>query len=367
MKLPKNRESGQALIMALILLALGSLLVVPLLGHTYTNLGYHQSIECKTVGSYTADSGVEYVLCKLYNKPGLYIDNPLQEGFTLNNRSVNVTAEYQGEGIYKVTSVATGGGCGSTKITCYINLSAGAFAFVISSKDSMTLEKVVVDSSPDPDEGNIHSNGNIDLVGGQVLVNGSASAVGAITGEEITGMRTPGSSEVAFPGDYSALYEQMAKEGGPPHTGDLELKAGDHYLGPLYIDGNLYVKPSANVTLEGTVYVTGSILVENARFEGREQVAAEGDVTIHSGSYASEYIPIITAVYGNIELNGAKVDAVVYAPNGTVTCRGNIEVYGAVGGKDVWIENASIIYAEELHGREDIPGGELHTIAYSFS
>ena len=70
MKIMKNRESGQALVLALILLALGSLIIVPGLNLSTISLKYHQTIESKTLEGYSADAGVEYALCKLYNDPG---------------------------------------------------------------------------------------------------------------------------------------------------------------------------------------------------------------------------------------------------------------------------------------------------------
>ncbi|GAJ00597.1 unnamed protein product, partial [marine sediment metagenome] len=59
MNLLKNGQSGQALVMALVLLALGSLLVVPILDLAGTSLNYHQVIEKDTLETYSADSGVE--------------------------------------------------------------------------------------------------------------------------------------------------------------------------------------------------------------------------------------------------------------------------------------------------------------------
>ena len=368
MKLPKNRQSGQALVMALILLALGGLIMVPVLSHSFTNLGYHQTVECKTVNTYTADSGVEYVLCKLYSQPGAYTEDPLQEGFTLNNRSVNVTAEYVGGGVYKVNSVASGGGCGSTGITCYVNLSAGSFSYALAGKNLVTLENALVESSPESGEGNIYSNGNIDLVGGKVLVNGDASAVGTITGQVIAGDRDEGSDPLAFPGDYSGLYEQMAKEGGT-HPGDLTLQEGTHYLGPRYIDGNLEIKPNTTVILEGVVYVAGTMVVDNGRLEGEENICAEGDIELNGGGWGSggsDIIPVFTSAHGDITLQGPVVNAVVWAPEGDVSVT-NMFLWGAVGGINVSVTNAAVYWATQLSGREDLPGGELHTISYSYS
>ncbi len=364
MKLLKSKESGQTLIMALILLALGSLLVVPLLNHSFTNLKYHQSIECKTLNSYSADSGVEYVLVKLYGNPGVYTETPLQESFTLNNRTVDVTAEYQSGGVFKITSTASGGGCGSARITAYVNQGSGSFAFAIAAKNSIRLEKTVTDSGPDPGDGDIYSNGNIDLVGGNVLVNGDASAVGTITGQTVTGIVIPGTSPINFPGDYSGLYETMAREGAI-YNESLTLHGGTIYFGPAYIDGDLTVEPNTIVILEGTVYVTGGITVNNGRFEGEQNMVAEGNIAINGGGISSMLVPILTSVSGDITLQGPVVNAVVYAPNGTVTLT-NIQLYGAVGGNTVTTSLAAITYAQELHGRVDVPGGLLHTLSYSY-
>jgi len=381
MKLPKNRESGQALVMALILLGLGSLLVVPMLSQGFTSLKYHHLIECKTVNSYSADAGVEYALCKLYNNPGGYVDTSLDESFTLNNRTVNVTAEYQGGGIYKITSTASGGGCGSTTITAYVNLSAGAFTFVIAAKDYMSLELVTVDSLPDPNEGNIHSNGNIAL-GGNVLVKGDASAVGTITGGTVTGMVTAGAPEVAFPGDYSELYKTMAREVGT-YIGDVTLTGGtleNPIIFPsatypyAYIQGNLTISPNSFVRLTSTVYVTGTIAMKpGSLLDGEENILAEQSITIEGGAVRSNRIPVVTstgtsssAIYCSGSGANVVMNAVLYAPNGGVVITGKAELYGAVGGKTVDINNATITYAKELQGRQDLPGGELATISYSF-
>lgn len=354
------------MVMALILLAVGSLLVVPMLNQSFTNLGYHQSTECRTLTTYSADSGVEYVLCKLYNAPGAYTEEDLNESFNLNDRTVNVTAEYTGGGIYKITSVASGGGCGSTTIVPYVNLSAGSFAFAIAAKDYMHIDNTTVDSLPDPGEANIHSNGNIDLVGALTVVNGDASAVGTISGQDkVTGIVTEGSAEITFPGDYSELYEMMAREGGT--SGSL-LITESQSLGPLYIDGNLKVE-AATLILEGTVYVTGMISVENGNLDGEQAVVAEGNIGIEQGAVRSGIIPLIicTKVDGEIYSEwGTTVDGVLYAPYGSIRLENGVNLYGAAGGKTVNIQDCTITYAKELQGRQDLPGGELTTISYSY-
>ena len=383
MKLLKSRESGQTMVIALILLAVGSLLVVPMLNQSFTNLGYHQSIECRTLTSYSADAGMEYVLCKLYNAPGAYTDpdNPLQESLTLNDRTVNVFAGYTGGGIYKITSVASGGGCGSTTIEAYVNLSAGSFAFAVASKTQMTITSNTMVATTDPKGANIHSNGDISLESG-TTIEGNAYAVGTINVASSTVWTvTPDSPPVNFPGDYSELYKTMAQEIGSytPPSGTLTLDGGtpenpiifpsDTTYPYAYIQGNLTIWTNSYVRLTSTIYVTGTIEMKpGSRLDGTENILAEGDIDITGGGYTSTLIPVLISKDGNIDCKGPGqiINAVVYAPNGTVTLQAGIQFYGAVGGNIVNITNSTVTYAAELQGRQDLPGGELTTISYIY-
>jgi len=364
MKLFKKRESGQALIMALILLALGSLLVLPLLRQSFTNLGYHQSIECQTLNSYSADAGIVYATAKIYMNPGTYLETPLDVSFELNGRTVNVTADYQGGGLFSVNSTASGGGCGRTKIVSYINISVGAFAYAVAGKNSISISNAIIDSTPDPGEAHIYSNGDISITG--VLVNGDAFAVGEITkGKEyIAGEIEEGADALQFPSVYDQLYKNIAQEGGN-WTGDWVKSGGTHYVGPLYITGDLDVKPGTTVILEGPLYVVGDIKVNDGHLDGKEHILTEGNVDITGGGYGSESIPVITSLYGYIDLVGPVVDAVLYAPEGQVRVQ-NCQLFGAMGGVDCIVSNAIIAYSQSLHGRQDLPGSELFPLTYGY-
>jgi len=56
----------------------------------------------------------------------------------------------------------------------------------------------------------------------------------------------------------------------------------------------------------------------------------------------------------------------VYAPNGSVTVSNVFYLNGALGGNTVDVDNSFIYYSESLRGREDLPGGLLYTISYSY-
>ncbi|GAH23136.1 unnamed protein product, partial [marine sediment metagenome] len=240
------------------------------------------------------------------------------------------------------------------------------FAYVIAAKNNIRLENSTINSLPEEGHGDIRCNWDIDLVGGNVTVNGSAYAVDTIDGDTIT-VQPPheGASKILFPGDYSGLYESMSKEKDDIRVGDLVITE-NQTLGPVHITGNLTVEAKATVTLTGTVYVTGRIAVNNACFEGEENVVAEGNITISQGAIGAANIPLFTSVNGDITLQGTLVCAVVYAPNGIVTVSNVDYLFGAVGGDTVIVDKATIIYAQELQGRDDLPGGLLYTISYSY-
>ena len=366
MKLFKNRESGQVLIMALMLLAVGSLLVIPLLRSSFTNLGYHQSIECQTLNSYSADAGLVYARTKIYTNPGTYIDTPLNESFELNGRTVNVIAKYHGGGVFSVNSTASGGGCGRTKIVSYINISLGAFSYAVAGINSITVSNAIIDSTPDPGHADIYSNSDISITGMVSLVNGNAFAVGSVTKgiEKITGTVTEGAGVLQFPSVYDELYRNIAQEGGN-WTGDLTYSGGTHYVGPLYITGDLIVQPGTTVILEGPLYVVGDVKVNQGHIDGEEHILCEGNVNITGGGYGSETIPVIVAITGYIDLVGPVVDAVLYAPEGQVRVQ-LCQLFGAMGGADSIVSNAFIRYAQSLHGRQDLPGSELFPLTYSY-
>ncbi|MBA7656254.1 hypothetical protein ES703_64174 [subsurface metagenome] len=243
----------------------------------------------------------------------------------------------------------------------------------------MTIENATVNAD-EPGGANIHSNGNIDLIDKKVLVDGNASAVGTITGETITGMITCPSPPIQFPGDYSELYKAMAQEVGT-YNGDLTLSGGTLenpiiFPGPdheyAYIDGDLTIWTGSFVRLTSTIYITGSLTMKpGSLLEGRENILAEQNIEIGGGAYVSDLVPVIICKNGDIACKSGGpgsdiINAVVYAPNGNVEITVGAILYGAVGGKTVLIKNAVITYAAELHGRQDLPGGELATISYSY-
>ena len=93
-----NSQRGQALILVLIALALGSLLITPTLGYVNTGLLESSISEEALLEQYAADAAVEYGLWQLkYNVDGLTDqldpENPSSDTITVNGIEVPITTE----------------------------------------------------------------------------------------------------------------------------------------------------------------------------------------------------------------------------------------------------------------------------------
>ena len=160
MRFLKHRESGQALILVLILLALGGLMVVPALDFVGTSLNYDKTIEKKADEYHAADAGVHYALRKLLNSPTAFGSQQLP--LEVNDRTVSICAENVSGPIYKVISTATTEGGSSTTITSHVRINTTPFDFGMASLDGdISMSGNAEVTSLVPSDGDIYSNGNI--------------------------------------------------------------------------------------------------------------------------------------------------------------------------------------------------------------
>ena len=377
MKLLKNRESGQVLIMALLMLGIGGLLTVPSLNLASTGLKYHQVVERNTLEIYTADSGVEYAVCKLSNNPEEYKTNPLEHSFTINARTVHVTAEYYMSNVYKITSTATSGSGSSTSIVSYVSMIASPFDYGMAATDGdINLSgHTEVTSPPDLFQGNIYANGAINLSGkaevlgdatatGEVTLKGSAS----ITGDVVENLGTP----LFFAEIDTSPYLGEA-DNGTLIEGDLHISGGGYYeLGPAHITGSLTITANTVVKLTGTVWVDGSITMDgNTRIEGPGTLVAVGDIWVTGNAKLTiDNIPLIISTNGDITVTGNSwTSAILHAPNRGVTLSGDSKVCGAVVGQSITGQgNNEVEYLPELRGRDDLSiAGGVYVISYTIN
>lgn len=365
MKSLRSGEAGQALVMALILLALGAVLVVPTLNLAFTSIKYHEIIEGKTLESYSADSGVHYALAKLRDDPAGYRIQRLDHTFTINDRTVKVIAEYQGDNVYKITSVATSANGKSTTIECCASATSGLFQHVAVSNGKMEIKYTTIDSAPVSGEANLFSNG--DFVMANSYLYGSVDVLGTIDISEslITGDVTQSGEPYELPPVDTEFWQDQAELGGT-HPGDLNIKdAVDMPLGPLYITGNLQIQDSS-IILVGTVYVVGTVQVQASTLVGSEALIAESSVTLQTGAYDTENIPLIMSVNSTILCQaGSIVKAILYAPLDRLTLQGT-ELYGSAVGKEVTFKDSFLTYVSEVQAIEGLPGSQINIFTYSY-
>lgn len=369
MKLLKKGESGQALILALAMLALGSLIIVPTLNLASTNLKYNQLIERETFEAYSADSGVDYGLCEVYNNPVAYQETPLQESFVMNNRTVNVTVEYMPVmGAYKITSTATSASDRSTTIESYIIIDVGLFgnAFACDGNLSISQTQLTGDASCD-----VFANGNISLM--QSTVDGDVTAAGTVTKTQstVTGEINQHVPTVEFPVIDPQPHIDAALEGGT--CGSISWTFKNQTLGPKYINGNLTITGS-DVELQGTVYVTGHVEISMAsEITGFGDIVAAGYIRMSQSGFVvdnPDTLPLVMSLNSYINLTQmlgylGGIQAVLYAPNGTITLIQS-NVYGAVAADSISVSQSQIFYPATLKGRADLPGAGLKSISYGY-
>ncbi len=354
-RLLKNSESGQTMIMALILLAMGRLLVVPTMSLTSNSLNYQRLVERNTQELYAADSGEQYAMSRLANSPGAFGPEPLPS--EVNDRTVNITVENMGNSIYKITSTAISDGGSSTSIESYVEVKLGLFG------NAITV-----------------TNGDLVLQG--TTISGDVYAGGEVMLEEssVTGTITANGTE-----EFDLLdtepYKTEALNGGTIE-GNLVLGAGTHNLGPVYITGYLKIQEGAEVTLGGTVYVVGSEkMAENTTIHieagsiltgAGNLIAEDGNIKIEVARFELDNMPLVAAIAGSIKVeNCTYIKALFYAPEvtfGNIHVEENIEIYGSIFAANMsLIENSTITYPTDT-GISDLLGDvELKIITWKIS
>jgi len=228
------------------MLAIGSLVVVPLLNLTETALRSGIREESRMYEHYAANAGIMDGIREIItDDPQLPAvgDNWTYSIPDTNNRSVNVIISTISQSNWKISSTATSGSGDCTELNCYAKLMSIP-------PNAITAGKVTIDQ-------NAIINGNVQWE------NIPFKNKGTINGEIIN----KAASWLAIE-DVSAFYLERVQD-APTHEGHLDLNLGpetltDPYsLGPIYINGNLniYSNPEGAVKLDGDVYVEGQVYI----------------------------------------------------------------------------------------------------------
>jgi len=163
--LPEIRrgESGQAFLLVLVMLVLGSLLIVPSLTLASTSLKTGQMVEENMQGIYAADAGTEDAMWRIINDPPA--SYPYNYEITgINGMSVSVVIE-------EVTSISgeevgsSGEHDDSLEITKSVSYDAGIYYYTMSltnnGSGNIKIEKILIDFPPELDYAAGSTGGNI--------------------------------------------------------------------------------------------------------------------------------------------------------------------------------------------------------------
>jgi cytoskeletal protein CcmA (bactofilin family) len=156
-------------------------------------------------------------------------------------------------------------------------------------------------------------------------------------------------------------------------SGTDTLGGTGHYS---YIPGNLVIAKNAVVTLAGTIFVQGTITVnDSAQIKlgagdppsNPWAIVGNGSITINnkasvngkvSGTYPTP-LPVIMSVNGDITVSGGggqDIGAILYAPRGTIDLQQKTTLYGSAVGKNVSISSlTTATIAPGLDSRTDLP------------
>lgn len=244
-----KEQTGQALPLALAMLALGSLVIHPLMNLTMDSLKTGKTEENRLYEHYAANAGISDGLWQLVAEsaglPAVGANWTYNIPDT-NGRAVSVTISHSENTTWVIESIATSSDGHSTKLVSH-------------------LQEMIIPPNAISSPSITIKNGGI--VNGDIQydssANGTLSNQGTINGDIID-------APVNWPTiEAVSAYYLAQVQSAPTHEGNLFLSLGsetlaDPYsLGPIYINGNLKINSIVGgaVRFDGTVYVEGNVSV----------------------------------------------------------------------------------------------------------
>jgi cytoskeletal protein CcmA (bactofilin family) len=345
-------EKGYILIAALLVLVVLGLISGPLLSYMVSGLKAGHVFETGAAELYAADAGVEDAVVRIPNA-GLCPNQSTHYTISdVNGKSVDVTVtltdNVTGILTYRITSIAvtydsvnTAAIASGTKVESYLLFTPGGeldiFSGALASQSGITLGK------------NSTVNGDIYHCGAfdnSNIVNNDWTDKGC-------GQFPQQTENVAFANTMKTLA--MAETTYPNGlTIDQDVN-----LGPAYIIGDLDTSKDVTVSITGVVYVTGSVkMSKEFTLAGCGILIAEGSISIFkvADGFGSTCDAMIMSLNGDISFKKEGViNALIYAPNGTIDFRMKFTVLGGVVGNYINAEkNEGFTYIQRSSW--DLPG-----------
>lgn len=275
MKLLRGKQSGQALVLALALLGVGSLMIAPMLSFMGTGLNAGVVAEDKMDELYACDAGVQDAIWNINNldEPGA-IPYAYLDGVD-NDTGLPIIPPYE---VYDYIDPVIG------RTLPHVNgMDVGVRITLEDMIDGFGVYRVQtwVPVQPEVSFGVNWGNAStkIDTIITTVWLDYSGITENVVTspnGYRTQGPTTlePGEGEPGGPvGDYggawptaeelAAYYSRDVDKDNPYPDDELLLTGDDVNIGPEYIDSDFYVHSNDNqnetLTLDGTLYITGQV------------------------------------------------------------------------------------------------------------
>lgn len=318
----RKSEAGQLLVYVTIVLMLAGLIIPPLLGFVSGAGRTAQIRQDRMLHVYAADAGMEDAFYRIGNSTAGLPQTPDAPPWVGNILDVNgyyVAVEIYKEaeeGVYRITSTATSDSGVSVTIEAYTSL--WDYWSLLGNACSSLGD---IDLSP-----NSEIYGNVTLDGN---VTGSGDIYGDTTYGGILGW--PSEEE----GELSKFYDGQVVS---LSCGYSTLSVGEDEsipLGPCQTAGDLIIKGKGNVTLGGTVYISGDLTVKpgiTIKLQG-ETIFAEGTIEFQPGSFI--YGPGVIIAVGDVHFApnlGNSEFIFVMSVDGTVTAQPGGDFYGSFAG-----------------------------------
>ncbi len=330
-----RNERGIILPLVLVFLALGMLLLTPVLGHGFTALAGTVIVESKAEEVHAADSGVEeglYWLIQgkkqnsgyILDGSGDWIDGPWvrSPSYVLNNKTVTVHIvrdSAANEYLYTITARAEdASGEGSTVLAAVLAMPFSQFDYY-EGDQNITSDLV----------GNIFVDGDVDVGTGNTTITGDVVATGAIDvgqGAEIIG-------DVYAQGSVTLGQSALVNTTVLCTEGDLTLEQSSDVYPPINVNAEIHLlDPDGSVLtlanqadIVGDIYSWGdlSIIMQNPQNTIHGNILVDGDLTIDMSDSNAK-----GDIFGNLYATGlitikmgsshSQVDGTAHSPSAYV-------------------------------------------------
>jgi len=317
----RDDQRGEALPLALIALAVGTLLMAPLLGHVSTGFRSTTKVEQTAHLQYASDAGAEYALWLLDHQPALRA--------TLMD-SVGASVDIVAPGPVNGATPSVRAVCASVKerdLDEYPSLPWALWA-----QSATRTSTIELSGTGHRVNGAVHSNNQINIAGNGISVYGRVEHVGGISVVGPGNYFVPGPPEnpaVAAVGP-SPIQWDLAEFSDPSQPGTIAAEA--HARGDYHRHTAPWNVTGADSVPEGIHYCTSSVTFSGSSLSWHNVTIVSTDVITVSGSgltftpyveglvfYSSKAsADSVISISGSSNTGGA-----TYAPSGRIELSGS--------------------------------------------